>query len=209
MGAIFAQTSSTDLNLALDWAPIADLFTLTGAATSVLALTVVVSATLYTIPVAPNGSDVIIPDLSVFHSLISTRYSQVGNSLNEVRLSGQGVGRQLLRLWFRTVNAGVPLPVNATNYGMVGWRYGGNDTPEMWTSGKNLSYRTEKTFGCALGKAGVAVIDFCNENAFRDSIDMGTASELRYLAEIPAGVALVAGAYMTYVQETLSAGASV
>lgn len=210
MGAIFAQTSSTDLNLALDWAPVSDLFVLTGAATAVVALSVVVSATLYTIPVAPNGSDVIVPDLSVFHSLISTRYAQVGNSMNEVRLSGQGVGRQLLRLWFRTYNGAVPVPlaVNATNYGLLGWRYGGNDTPEVWTSGKNLAYRAEKTFGCALGKAGVAVIDFCNENAFRDSIDMGTASELRFLAEIPAGVVLV-NPFMQYVQETLSAGASV
>jgi hypothetical protein len=208
MGAIFAQTSSTDLNLTLDWAPVTDLFTLTGAATAVVSMTIIVSATLYTIPVAPGGSDVIIPDLSVFHSLISTRAPQVGNSLNEVRLSGQGVGRQLLRLWFRTWNNGVPLAVNSTNYGQIGWRYGGNDTPELYTSGKNLSYRTEKTFSVAFGKAGYGVIDFCNENAFRDSIDMGTASELRFLAEIPSGVVLT-NPYMTYVQETLSAGASV
>jgi hypothetical protein len=212
MGAIFAQTSSTDLNLALDWAPVTDLFVLTGAATAVISMTVVVSATLYTIPVAPGGSDVIIPDLSVFHSLISARYAQVGNGLNEVRLSGQGVGRQLLRLWFKTLSgagaASAPLPVNATNYGMLGWRYGGNDTPEAYTSGKALAYKAEKTFNCAFGKAGIAVIDFASENAFRDSIDMGTASELRYLAEIPAGVALV-NPYMQYVQETLSAGASV
>jgi hypothetical protein len=208
MGAIFAQTSSTDLNLALDWAPVSDLFTLTGNATAAVSLTVVVSATLYTIPVAPNGSDVIVPDLSVFHSILSTRYSNVGSSLNEVRLSGQGVGRQLLRLWFRTYNGGTPLPVNATNYGQIGWRYGGNDTPELWTSGQALAYKTERTFNSALGKAGIVVLDFCQENAFRDSIDMGTASELRYLAEIPSGVAL-SSPYMQYVQETLSAGASV
>lgn len=210
MGAIFAQTSSTDLNLALDWAPISDLFTLTGTATAVVALTVVVSATLFTIPVAPNGSDVIVPDLSVFHSVISTRYSQVGNGINEIRLSGQGVGRQLLRTWFKTFNGtpSVPLPVNSTNYGLLGWRYGGNDSPEVWTAGKNLAYRQERTFGVAFGKAGIGIIDFCNENAFRDSIDMGTASELRLIAEIPSGVALVSP-YMQYVQETLSAGASV
>jgi hypothetical protein len=208
MGAIFAQTSSTDLNLALDWAPVSDLFVFTGNNAVVLNLTIVVSATLFTIPVAPNGTDVVVPDLSVFHSIISTRYSQMGNSMNEIRLSGQGVGRQLLRAWFRTFNAGVPLPMNSTNYGMLGWRYGGNDTPELWTSGKTLAYLQEKTFSCALGKAGFGVFDFCNENAFRDSIDMGTASELRLLAEIPAGVALT-NPYMTYVQETLSAGASI
>lgn len=212
MGAIFAQTSSTDLNLALDWAPTADLFTLTGTATAVVAMTVVVSATLYTIPVAPNGSDVIVPDLSVFHSVIGTRYSQVSNGINEIRLSGQGVGRQLLRTWFRTWNTvatvSSPLAVNSTNYGQIGWRYGGNDTPELYASGKALSFKGEKTFCCAVGKAGFAILDFCNENAFRDSIDMGTASELRIVAEIPAGVTLTTP-YLQYVQETLSAGASV
>lgn len=208
MGAIFAQTSSTDLNLALDWAPVSDLFTLTGNATVAVNATIVVSATLYTIPVAPNGSDVIVPDLSVFHSVLSTRFASVGNSLNEVRLSGQGVGRQLLRLWFRTFSGGAPLAVNATNYGQIGWRYGGNDTPELWTSGQSSAYSTERMFNSSLGKAGFVVIDFANENAFRDSIDMGTATELRYLAEIPSGVALSAP-YMQYTQETLSAGASV
>lgn len=212
MGAIFAQTSSTDLNLAIDWAPVTDLFTLTLTATVVIALTVVVSATLYTIPVAPGGADVVVPDLSVFHSLIETRFSQVGNGVNEVRLAGQGVGRQLLRTWFRTWNtvAGVstPLAVNSTNYGQLGWRYGGNDSPEIYPSGKALAYRAEKTFGSCLGKPGFAILDFCQENAFRDSIDMGTASELRIVAEILAGVVLTTS-YLNYVQETLSAGASV
>lgn len=210
MGAIFAQTSSTDLNLALDWANASDLFTLTGTATVVVALTVVVSATLYTIPVAPNGSDVIVPDLSVFHSIISTRFGAIGNGVNEIRLSGQGVGRQLLRVWFKTWNGtvGTPLAVNATNYGQLGWRYGGNDTPELYGSGKMLAYRQEKLFNSSFGKAGIATLDFCNENAFRDSIDEGTASELRLVVEIPSGVALTTP-YLQYVQETLSAGASV
>lgn len=208
MGAIFAQTSSTDLNLALDWAPSTDLFVLTGAATAVLTATVVVSATLFTIPVAPNGADVIVPDLSVFHSIISSRYSQAGNGVNEVRLAGQGVGRQLLRLWFTLFSSGAPLPVNSTNFGQIGWRYGGNDTPETWVNGKNVAYRSEKNFNSSFGKAGIAVIDFCTENAFRDSIDMGTASELRFLAEVPSGVVLTTP-FIQYVQETLSAGASV
>ena len=209
MGSIFAQTSSTDLNLALDWANLSDLFTLTGNATAAINLTVVVSATLYTIPVAPNGKDVIVPDLSTFHSLIKTRYATVGNGVNEIRLSGQGVGRQLLRVFARTFSNGSPLPVNATNYGQLGWRYGGNDTPEVWASGKMLGYRNEKTFGVDLGKyQGYWVLDFCNENAFRDSIDEGTATELRMIMEIPAAVGLTAP-YTEYVQETLSAGAAV
>lgn len=209
MGAIFAQTSSTDLNLALDWAPVSDLFTLAGNATVALSLSVVVQAVLYTIPVAPNGSDIIVPDLSVFHSLIQTRFNGPSNGLNEVRLSGQGVGRQLLRLFWKLYSNGGPLPINATNYGTVGWRYGGNDTPEVYPDGKTLAYRQERTFGTDLSTyAGIGVLDFCNENAFRDSIDEGTATELRLLLEVPSGLALTSP-YIEYVQETVSAGAAV
>jgi hypothetical protein len=209
MGAIFAQTSSTDLTLAIDWANVSDLFALTGNATVSLSLTVVISATVYDIPVMPGGKDVIIPDLSSFHSLIKTRYNTVSNGDNEIRLSGQGVGRQLLRTYFRTFSGGVPLPLNATNYGSIGWRFGGNDTPELWGSGKQLAYRQEKQFNSDLARyAGYGVLDFCNENAFRDSIDEGTATELRILANIPAAVVLTTP-YLDYVQETLSAGAAV
>mgnify|MGYP001797314007 FL=1 len=116
----------------------------------------------------------------------------------------------MLRTGCRTYKGAVPVPLpgNYTNYDQLGWRYGVNDSPEIFTSGKNLAYRMEKQFGCAFGKAGFAVLDFCNENAFRDSIDMGTASELRILAEIPSGVVLTPP-FMQYCQETLSAGASV
>jgi hypothetical protein len=207
MGAIFAQTSATDLNLAIDWAPVSDLFTLAGNATVTLALSVVVQAVLYTIPV--SGADIIVPDLSVFHSLIQTRYGAPSNGLNEIRLSGQGVGRQLLRVFWRYFNNGAPMPINSTNYGQVGWRYGGNDTPEVYPDGKTLAYRQERTFGTDLSTyAGVGVLDFCNENAFRDSIDEGTATELRLLLETPSGLALTSP-FVEYVQETVSAGAAV
>src|SRR5579859_23815 len=59
-GAIFAQTSATDLYLAIDWAPSSDLFQLTGTATATLTGSVNAFATLYTIPQAPSG-DIIIP----------------------------------------------------------------------------------------------------------------------------------------------------
>jgi hypothetical protein len=209
MGAIFAQTASTDLTLAIDWANVADLFTLTGNATVALSLTVTISATVFDIPVEAGSKNVIIPDLSSFHSLIKTRYNTVSNGDNEIRLSGQGVGRQLLRAYFRTFSGGVPLSLNATNYGSIGWRFGGNDTPELWGSGKQLAYRQEKQFNSDLARyAGYGVLDFCNENAFRDSIDEGTATELRILANIPTAVVL-STPYLDYVQETLSAGAAV
>lgn len=207
MGAIFAQTSATDLVVAVDWAAQSDLFTLTGNATVALTMSTVYEATLYSIPQGPNGS-VIVPDLSAFHSLIATRYGTPTNGMNEIRLSGQGVGKQLLRLWWQGWNAGNPMPLNASNYGQVGWRYGGNDTPENFPDGKLMAYRAEKLYNSDLGSyAGIGVWDFCTENAFRDSVDEGTATELRLLIEIPNALALTTP-YIEYVAETVSAGAS-
>lgn len=207
LGAIFAQTSATDLVVATDWAAQSDLFTLTGNATVALSLSTVYEARLYSIPQGPNGS-VIVPDLSAFHSIIATRYGTPTNGMNEIRLSGQGVGKQLLRLWWQGWNNGSPMALNATNYGQVGWRYGGNDTPENFPDGKLMAYQVEKLYNSDLGSfAGIGAWDFCSENAFRDSVDEGTATELRLLLEIPNSLALTSP-YVEYVAETVSAGAS-
>lgn len=207
LGAIFAQTSATDLVVAVDWAGQNDLFTLTGNATVALSMSTIYEARLYSIPQGPNGS-VIVPDLSAFHSIIATRYGTPTNGMNEIRLSGQGVGKQLLRLWWQGWNNGNPMPLNASNYAQVGWRYGGNDTPENMPDGKVMAYQVEKLFNSDFGSfAGVGVWDFCSENAFRDSVDEGTATELRLLLEIPNALALTSP-YVEYVAETVSAGAS-
>ncbi len=212
VGAIFAQTSATDLNIAIDWAPSSDLFILTGAATAVVTGAVTATATVYSIPQAANG-DIIVPDLSVFHSLIESRVPVMTNGDNEIRLAGQGVGKQLLRLYGQTFNQAVagnpvPLAVNAVNYGNVAWRFGGNDTPEVYPNGLLHAHVVEKMFDCDLGTlGGYWVHDFASENAFRDSVDEGGATELRYLLNIPSGVVLT-NAFGEYVQETVSVGSA-
>lgn len=207
-GAIFAQTSSTDLQLAIDFATQAELFTLTGAATAVLTGDLLVEAEVYTIPQDGQGN-IVVPDLSVFHSIIETRFGAPTNGLNEIRLAGQGVGRSLQRLWFRTHNGATPAPLamNDTNYAQVGWRYGGNDTPEVWQDGRAQAYWAEDLFGCDFAThQGFGVLDWSSEFAFRDAIDEGAATELRLLAEIPTGVTLTSP-FLEYTQETLFAGA--
>lgn len=208
-GAIFAQTSATDLFLAIDWANQTDLFALTGNATVALTGSVNAFATLYTIPQAPSG-DIIIPDLSVFHSMIESRVSVMAQGDNETRLSGQGVGKQLLRLFGRTWNGTTPapLPVNSTNYGQMLWRFGGNDTPEVVTNGNAMAHKIEKIYGADVASlAGWWAWDFCQENAFRDSIDEGTATELRFLNNITTNVTPT-NMFGEYVQETVSIGSA-
>ena len=209
IGAIFAQTSATDLALAIDWAPPSDLFTLTGTATATLTGSVNVFAKLYTIPQAPSG-DIIIPDLSVFHSLIESTAQNIAQGDNEVRMAGQGIGKQLMRVYGRVWNGSTPapLPLNSTNYGPLLWRFGGNDSPDIWNNGNAMAHDVEKLFDSDIATyAGWWVHDFCAENAFRDSVDEATATELRWLLNLTSNVTPT-NCYAQYVQETLSIGSS-
>ncbi len=204
LGAIFAQTSSTDLNLAIDWATKAELFTLTVDADVTIDAQLIVEATSYSIPMGPNG-DVLVPDLSAFHSIIETRYAALSTGMNEIRLAGQGVGRQLMRLWWQTFNGAspVPLAVDADNFGQIGWRFGGNVTPEVFHSGQSLAVYNERLFGEDFASLqGIGIQDWSSEHAMRDTIDEGSATELRLLLEIAGGVALVSP-FIEYVQETV------
>jgi hypothetical protein len=207
-GAIFAQTSATDLALEIDWSPVAELFTLTGAATVAFTGTLTAETEVYTIPQDGNGN-IVVPNLDVFHSIIQTRYGPPSNGLNEIRLAGQGVGRSLQRLWFQAFNGSTPAPLamNDTNFAQLGWRYGGNDTPQVWQSGLGLAYWDENLFGSDFGsQQGFGVLDWTSEFAFRDAIDEGAATELRLLVEIPSGVSLTSP-FIEYTQETLFGGA--
>jgi hypothetical protein len=210
VGAIFAQTASTEISCNIDWAPVGDLFTLTSNATAALSGTITMEGVVYSIPEV--GGQIIVPNLSAFHSLIVSRVTAIANGDNEVYLPGQGIGRQLMRLGFRTFNGtvpGVPLPMNATNYGQVGWRYAGNSTPEVFTDGRHLAYWMERTYGSDLASLqGMGVLDFCNDFVRRDSIDEGLATNLRLLANIASGVSLSGPPVMEVMQETIFGAAA-
>lgn len=210
VGAVFAQTASTELSINVDWAAPSELFALTGNGSASLAGNVTIEGIVYSIPEV--GGQIIVPNLSAFHSLIVSRNASIANGDNELYLPGQGVGRQLMRLAFRTLNGtapGVPLPLNATNYGQVGWRYSGNNTPEVFTDGRHLAYWNERTFGADLASVfGIGVLDFCNDFALRDSIDEGLATNLRLLYNIGSGVSLTGPPVAEVMQETIFGAAA-
>ena len=204
-GAIFAQTSSTALELNIDWAPSTDLFVATGAATVVIAATLKVLVTSYSIPTDGKGG-IYIPDLSAFHALQQTKVTPT-QGLNEIILSGQGVGRQLLRIYAQGWNNTTQTQIAITDLtvGQFGLRYGNNDTPENLMSGTIARQVAERTFNSDIAALrGYLCLDFVSQFAYRDSIDEGTASEIRMLIEYLA--ALPANASVEYVQETLASG---
>lgn len=207
-GAIFAATSSTDLTLTLDYEQASNLFALTGNAAVTLTGTVTVTSIKYSIPLGADGQ-IVVPDLSTFHSMIQSRVSTgIGNGGNEFRIIGQGAGKTLLRSFYQVWNGsgvGAPLPANATNFGEQAWRYGSGEQPDDYVDGQLLREINERNYNTDIGGSwGFLCHDFAVENAFRDAIDMGTTSELRLFVTIPSGVALTSPA-IEYVTETLFA----
>lgn len=205
-GAIFAQTASTDLTLQAVWELANNLFVTTGNATVALSGSVQADSIKFSIPLGSDGN-IIVPDLSTFHSLIQSRVTSVGIGPNEYRLIGQGAGKTLLRTYWQTWNGGapqVPLVVNDTNFGEVGYRFGGNETPDDWQSSQHLRYWNERLYNTDMSAWGIQVLDFAAMNAFRDAIDLGTTPDFRILDTVQSGVNLTNPA-VEYVQETIFA----
>lgn len=205
-GAIFCATSSTDLTLTIDWEQSSNLFALTGGATAVFSTgKFEVHSTKYAIPIGSDGQ-IVIPDLSLFHSLIQSRHTSISNAENEVRLVGQGAGKSLLRVTYQLWNGaapGAPLAMNNTNFSKQAWRYAGNETPDEYSDGQALRYFNERFYNSDIGGLwGFGCHEFAAENAFRDAVDMGTTSELRLVVGIQSGVSL-ASPGLEYVQETI------
>ncbi|MFT3873453.1 MAG: hypothetical protein QM714_12550 [Nocardioides sp.] len=208
-GAIFAASSSTDLTVNIDWAPPTDVFTLSGTATATLTGTVQVVALRYSIPLGPDGQ-IVVPDLSVFHSLIQTRYTNLANGENELRLIGQGAGKTVLRAFSQLWNGApaVPVVVNEDNFGKMAWRFGGNETPDEYPDAQVLRYINERMYCSDIGAVwGFHCHEFASENAFRDAVDLGTASEWRQVINVLPAVVLSNAAVETTVESIFTAGA--
>ncbi|MDO8107143.1 hypothetical protein Q6348_08030 [Isoptericola sp. b441] len=203
-GAIFLATSSTDLSLTIDLATVAELFALTSDAAVTVAGTFQIETTKYSIPIGPNGQ-IVVPDLSLFHSLIQSRTTELGNAENESVIVGSGAGQSLLRIFWQVWNgagtAAAPLVQNDANFGLQAWRYGSNETPDRVVSGARMRQKAERLTNCDLGgQYGFGLIDFAAENAFRDVVDLGTTADFRLVTTIGDGVVLASPA-LEYVTE--------
>lgn len=209
-GAVFCQTLSTTLELDLTWANLSTLFTLTGNATVTFSPSVTVEAEMFTIPSNGQGG-MYLPNLSAFHSYIqSNAPNSISAGNNEIVLSGQGVGRQLMRILWRTMNGTVPAPIVPTAATITSpyWRYGTNTTPETWLDGRDLRYLNETDYSVDLGAyAGYLAIDFDRTWAFRDSVTEGSATELRFGYSIASTVSLTSPK-CEYTQDVILAGAA-
>ena len=203
-GASFLATSSSSLTLNIDFANPADLFVCSGGATVDLNGSVDVVSTKYSIPIGADGQ-IVVPDLSVFHSLIESRTTGMQNGQNEVLIVGQGAGKSLLRMYGQLWNGNPakPVPVTDANYGAMAWVYGGAEMPEQYPSATGFRQAIERRYNSDLaGPHGAWCFDFADENVFRDVVDLGTVNDLRLRFNVQNELALQAAAF-EYVTETV------
>jgi hypothetical protein len=202
IGAVYAQSSATNLTLEIQWNTEAGVVTLAAGCTATWAVNYSVTGVVYTIPNV-NGSYVI-PDLSQFHQLAQFRQNGIGANTNEILLPGTGVGRNLLRVMHNAWSGGIPLRQTDANINAAGWGYGGNQIPERYDSGQPFRAMNERLCGCDIGGGvwGIGIWDFASENALRDVVDESTTSDLRILIGL---VAAPVGGFAEVCQETLFA----
>jgi hypothetical protein len=189
-GAIFLQTASAELAVEIEWANTADLFTLSGNGAVSFTGNVSVQSTKFEIPTA-NGA-IIVPDLSMFHSLVETNTVALSNGENEAVVVGQGAGKYVLRVIYQHMNGATPAPIPMTsaNFGLQAWRYGTSETPDQWVDGSKLRIAMERAYNSDLGGLqGFAVHEFAKAG-FRDLVDMGTTTDLRLVSTILNSVTL-------------------
>jgi hypothetical protein len=190
-GAIFLQSSSAELTVEIEWAALSDLFTLTGNGAASFAGNVSVQTTKFEIPTA-NGA-IIVPDLSMFHSLVETNNVALSTGIdNETVIVGQGAGKYVLRVIYQHTNGtpAAPLPMTSANFGLQAWRYGTSETPDQWIDGSSLRIAMERAYNTDLGGIqGYGVHEFAKAG-FRDLVDMATTSDLRLVSNINNSVTL-------------------
>lgn len=204
IGAVYAQSSATNLTLEILWATQAQILSaLGGAATFSQALSWQVIGRAYSIPNV--GGKFVVPDLSQFHQLAETRIGGLAQGTNEPLLPGTGIGRRLMRVAFQVVQGATPAPLamTAANFGLVSWAYGGSDVPESYPSGTGLRAENIRVSGADLGgQWGIGLWDFCTQFAARDTVDEGATSDLRLQIAL---VASPTSGYVNILQETLFA----
>jgi hypothetical protein len=210
-GAIFLQTATADLTLALDYGTLpqggsltSDLFTLTGNGAVSLTGGFQVLTTKFSIPVVENG--IVVPDLSSFHSIIQSRVANgLANGENELRLVGQGAGKALIRLTYQLWNGNpaAPVPMTAANFGPQMWRYATNETPDQFIDGTHMRLTQERFYNSDVGGYwGFGTHEFSREDSWRDVVDLGTTAEFRLVTNLQTGLVLSNPA-LEYVLETI------
>jgi hypothetical protein len=222
IGAVFAQTEETFLNLQVLTGAAADLFTVAGNALTWANANWRVMTEFYSIPISDSkaGRVLVLPDITQLHGVVSRDDALPGTGDHVAPLTRTGgiLLRSLQRFDNSTTDFGNLDPAGTAIGGQITshrFRYGGNVVP-LELTGPLARFQNETDYGDAIlpssdavsggNAAAYLVDDFVNDSPIRDVIHMAGITEAQLINTIAASVTVVAGAKVHTVQEAMVAG---
>jgi hypothetical protein len=220
VGAVFAQTEETTLNVGFSTAQSAELFT-ANPPTSIVG-NFKMQVTFFSIPIVDSkaGRKLVIPDITQLHGVVSRDDALTGTGDHVAPLTR--TGGILLRSMQRFDNS----TFTATSFDVGNidptasitthkFRYGGNVVPIEYTPAGHLRFINETAYADAMlptidaisgGTPPAYLIDdFVIDSPMRDSIHMLGITEAQLINTVATSVTVVAGARVHTVQEAMVA----
>lgn len=219
IGAVFAQTEETFLNMTVATAAGADLFSANAGVYSAANWRVVTE--YYSIPTidSQNGRVLVLPDITQLHGIVARddAWTAAGDVTSPLTRTGGILLRVLQRFDNITPGNLDPGGITAANGNVTShrFRYGGNVVP-LEVPGYLGKFINEMDYGdslipamdapAALTPAVYLVDDFVVNSPLRDTIHMAGITEAQLVNTIASSVTVNAGAKVHTVQEAMVAG---
>jgi hypothetical protein len=204
VGSLYAQSSSTNLQIRLALAQLSDLFSANPANVAITGQ-FNIQETYFEIPYNAQGQ-IVVPDLSRLHGFNATEggFTNTGETrLPLIRSAGQ-LSRLLFSGYYGVNNRLSAAPNAATTKKLDALRleYGGNKRPFVYDPLALQLALNNQHYGSTPPYDRV-VLDFVKENPIRDIIMMQGVTELALVPRVNSGVTVAAPAAFRTVQETL------
>jgi len=203
VGALYAQSSATNLQVRGQQALNADLFS-ANPANATIAGNWTITEVLFDVPYGPEGQ-LIVPDLSRLHGFNVVEVPIVNTGETRIPLiRSQGQLSRLFASVRRSAAArlsALPNAASTAKLDAVRLEYGGNQRPYVFDPASLLLSINNQHYG-AVAPYDRLVFDFVRENAPRDVILMAGVTELAVVPKVGSGVTVSGGSVRT-VQETL------
>lgn len=213
VGAIFAQTEETHLNVEVDVPSSAELYSANVPVFSNSTWRILVE--FFSIPIVDSkaGRKLVLPDITQLHGVITRddNLSAVGEHIAPLTRTG-GI---LLRVMQRFDNTDAGNLDVAADVDAHGFRYGGNVDTIRYTPSEFALWQNELDYGdrvlpaadvVAAGSPPEYVVDdFVRASAVRDAVHMLGITEAQMVNQIRAAAAINAGAVVHTVQEAMVA----
>lgn len=206
-GSLFMQSDQTYAALHLEMPSLAELFTLTEAATVELTkANIMVTTTTFDVPFAntSKGKVLLVPDLQWLHGFITNtkNFANVGDvQVPLVRVSGE-----LLAVYLYAQNGPASI-IKPSTWEQFRMEYGANRIPRNWKPVQHLLYKNADDYnGLILPEVGYVCVDYEADNPSRDLVFPKGVTELMLTPTFKPSLEIKANSAIQFAEEALFSG---